>query len=148
MSIMKKFKDLVGMDETEFEDDGVYVDDEIEEDEAPHSSYAQPAENVKKSKVVSINATSQLQVVLVKPEQFENAREIADHLNAKKTVVLNLESTNKDTSRRLIDFLSGVAYANSGRLQKIAANTFIITPYNVDMKGEIMDELESNGIFF
>ena len=148
MGIMKKFKDLVGMDETEFDDDGVYLDDEVDEDEEPHTNYAQPAESAKKSKVVSINTASQLQVVLVKPEQFENAREIADHLNAKKTVVLNLESTNKDISKRLIDFLTGVAYANSGRLQKIASNTFIITPYNVDMKGEIMDELESNGIFF
>jgi len=97
---------------------------------------------------VSINSVSQLQVVLVKPEQFDNAREIADHLNSKKTVVLNLEATSKDTSRRLVDFLSGVAYANGGRLQKIAANTFIITPYNVDMRGEVLDELENSGIFF
>ena len=145
MGIMKKFKDLVGMDETEFEEEGMYPEDDMGEEEVPHApSYAQSAQRRPASAPVS----SQVQVVLVKPEQFENAREIADHLNAKKTVVLNLESTEKDVSRRLIDFLSGVAYANSGRLQKVAANTFIITPYNVDMKGEIMDELESNGIFF
>ena len=87
-------------------------------------------------------------MVLVKPEQFENAREIADHLNMKKTVVLNLESANNETSRRLIDFLSGVAYANSGRLQKIASSTFIVIPYNVEMRGEILDEIENSGIFF
>ena len=63
------------------------------------------------SKVVNIHATTQLKVVLVKPERFENASEIADHLKDKRTVVLNLESTNKDIARRLIDFLSGVAYA-------------------------------------
>ena len=61
------------------------------------------------NKVVNIHATAQLQVVLVKPEQYENAREIADHLREKRTVVLNLESTNKDTARRLLDFISGVA---------------------------------------
>ena len=72
-----------------------------------------PVENERRSnKVVNIHTTTQLQVVLVKPERFENASEIADHLREKRTVVLNLESTNKDIARRLLDFLSGVAYAN------------------------------------
>ena len=68
-----------------------------------------PVENERRSnKVVNIHTTTQLQVVLVKPERFENASEIADHLREKRTVVLNLESTNKDIARRLLDFLSGV----------------------------------------
>ena len=75
------------------------------------------------SKVVNIHATTQLKVVLVKPERFENASEIADHLREKRTVVLNLESTNKDIARRLIDFLSGVAYAGDGKIKKVSANT-------------------------
>ena len=75
------------------------------------------------NKVVNIHATTQLKVVLVKPERFENASEIADHLKEKRTVVLNLESTNKDVARRLIDFLSGVAYAGEGKIKKVAANT-------------------------
>ena len=82
------------------------------------------------NKVVNIHATTQLKVVLVKPERFENASEIADHLKEKRTVVLNLESTNKDVARRLIDFLSGVAYAGEGKIKKVAANTYIITPYS------------------
>ena len=84
------------------------------------------------NKVVNIHATTQLKVVLVKPERFENASEIADHLKEKRTVVLNLESTNKDVARRLIDFLSGVAYAGEGKIKKVAANTYIITPYSVE----------------
>ena len=102
----------------------------------------------KRNKVVNINTTAQLQVVLVKPEKFEDASAVADHLNAKRTVVLNLEGTNKDISRRLVDFLSGVAYANNGQIQRVANSTFIITPYNVDLVGDLMDELENNGIFF
>ena len=100
------------------------------------------------SKVVNIHATTQLKVVLVKPERFENASEIADHLREKRTVVLNLESTNKDIARRLIDFLSGVAYAGEGKIKKIAANTYIITPYHVDIEGDLIDELESSGMYF
>ena len=98
-------------------------------------------------KVVNIHATAQLQVVLVKPERFENASEIADHLKEKRTVVINLESTNKDIARRLIDFLSGVAYAGEGKIKKVAANTYIITPYHVDIMGDLIDELENNGLY-
>ena len=99
------------------------------------------------NKVVNIHATTQLKVVLVKPERFENASEIADHLRDKRTVVLNLESTNKDIARRLVDFLSGVAYAGDGKIKKVAANTYIITPYSVDIMGDLIDELESSGLY-
>ena len=102
----------------------------------------------RRNKVVNIAATTQLKVVLVKPERFERASEIADHLKEKRTVVINLESTHKDIARRLIDFLSGVAYASEGRIKKIAANTYIITPYHVEMVGDLLDELENNGLYF
>ena len=109
----------------------------------------EPVEGAKKNgKVVNINATTQLKVVLVKPERFEDASTIADHLNNKRTVVLNLESTNKEVSRRLVDFLSGVAYANNGQIKRVANSTFIITPYNVDIMGDLLDELENNGAFY
>ena len=101
----------------------------------------------RRNKVVNINATTQLKVVLVKPERFENASEIADHLKEKRTVVINLESTNKDIARRLIDFLSGVAYAGEGKIKKVAANTYIITPYHVDIMGDLIDELENTGLY-
>jgi len=98
----------------------------------------------RRGKVVNIHATTQLKVVLVKPERFENASEIADHLKEKRTVVVNLESTHKDIARRLIDFLSGVAYAGEGKIKRVAANTYIITPYSVEIQGDLIDELENN----
>ena len=118
---------------------GVGMDDAEEE----------PVEGAqKKNRVANIHATTQLKVVLVKPERFEDASTIADHLNNKRTVVLNLESTNKEVSRRLVDFLSGVAYANNGQIKRVANSTFIITPYNVDIMGDLLDELENNGAFY
>ena len=99
------------------------------------------------NKVVNIRAATQLQVVLVKPEKFEDASAIADHLREKRTVVLNLESTNKEIARRLLDFLSGVAYANEGKIKKVAVATYIITPYNVDILGDLIDELENKGLY-
>lgn len=102
------------------------------------------------NKVVNIHATAQLQVVLFKPERFgEETCAIADELLKMHTVVLNLENTNKDVSRRIIDFLSGVAYANGGKIKRVATSTFIITPYNVDLTGDdVLDELENNGVYF
>ena len=100
------------------------------------------------NKVVNIHATARLQVVLVMPEQYEAAREIADHLRDKRTVVLNLENTNKEVSRRILDFVSGVAYAQDGKIKKVAVSTFIVTPYNVDILGDLIDELENNGVYF
>ena len=102
----------------------------------------------RRNKVVNIHTSTQLQVVLVKPERFENASEIADHLREKRTVVLNLESTNKDVARRVLDFLAGAAYVNEGKIKKVAISTYIITPYNVDILGDLIDELENNGLYF
>lgn len=112
-------------------------------------SVAPAADTAKRgNKVVNIHATAQLQVVLVKPERFDDASTVADHLNSKRTVVLNLESANKDVARRILDFLSGVAYANDGQIKKVANCTFIITPYNVGIMGDLLDELENNGLYF
>ena len=69
---------------------------------------------------------------------FEDVTMIADHLNAKKSVVLNLEAANRETSRRIIDFISGVAYANKGSIRRVANSTFMIAPSDVDVMGELM----------
>ena len=132
-----------------------YEDEDEELDDFEETPRREPAFDDRKArvedrrnKVVNIHATTQLKVVLVKPERFENASEIADHLKDKRTVVLNLESTNKDIARRRIDFLSGVAYAGEGKIKKVAANTYLITPYSVDIEGDLIDELENNGLYF
>ena len=148
MSMFDSLKSKLGIDPDAYS----YVDD-TEDDVFPGGQggaqeYTQQEVKQHSNKVVNINATTQLQVVLVKPERFEDASTIADQLNAKRTVVLNLESTGKEVSRRLIDFLSGVAYANNGQIKRVATSTFIITPYNVDIMGDLIDELENNGLYF
>lgn len=139
---MDKIRGMVGT-----EDDYDYdTDDFITKDQDHHIE--RNMHDSSRNKVMNINATTQLKVVLVKPEHFEDASSIADHLNEKRTVVLNLESANKEIARRLVDFLSGVAYANNGQIKRVANSTFIITPYNVDVMGDLLDELENNGVFF
>ena len=165
MGFLDELKRLTHPYEDEMEDDydedeDVYEDEEEPEDVEPtpppreepsrrrEREYQEPPRRNSGGKVVNIHATTQLQVVLVKPERYENASEIADHLRDKRTVVLNLEKTQKDVARRLLDFLSGVAYANEGKIKKVAISTYIITPYNVDILGDLIDELENNGMYF
>lgn len=147
MGLFDKFKSMIVDPEDEDYTDYDTDDDMIsrpEERREPSVSETRRGSN----KVVNIHATAQLQVVLVKPERFDDSSAIADHLNAKRTVVLNLESASKEVSRRILDFLSGVAYANEGQIKKVANCTYIIIPYNVGIMGDLIDELENNGLYF
>ena len=147
MSLKDEFKKFIHPYDDE--DEPVeYQEDDYQDRPRRDDRREERRDEERRSKVVNIHATTQLKVVLVKPERFEDASTIADHLNNKRTVVLNLESTNKEVSRRLVDFLSGVAYANNGQIKRVATSTFIITPYNVDIMGDLLDELENNGVFF
>jgi cell division inhibitor SepF len=133
-------------DEYGYADDG--ADDEYEEE--PVREKPRERDLGGRNKVVSINATAKLQVGIFKPERFgEETRTIADELMRNHTVVLNLEDTNKDMARRILDFLSGVAYANDGKIKRVATNTYIIIPSNVDLTGDdLLDELENSGVYF
>ncbi len=157
-----KFKRMWDAPDDEYEYDEYGYDDQEEEEEEVKSTRSsrkyddfddygdQPVrEHSRRSKVVNISTTAKLRVALFKPEKFgEETRTIADELVKTHTVVLNLEHTNKDMARRIIDFLSGVAYANRGKIKKVSANTFIIIPNNVDLTGDdLLDELEHNGLY-
>lgn len=155
MQELKKLTRPYSEEEDEFED---YEEDEEEEAPAPapapssrrSSAFSDsprtsaPARGNGSGRVLNLNTNSQFQVILVKPDRFDNVSDIADHLREKRAVVLNLESTNKDVARRLVDFLSGCAYALDGKIKKIAISTYIITPFNVDVVGDMMDEIENS----
>ena len=128
MSLMDEFKKIIHPYDDEDDD---YEEDVGRDSEPTYFEPREPRESSRRkevpaeerrNKVVNIHATTQLKVVLVKPERFENASEIADHLREKRTVVLNLEGTNKDVARRLVDFLSGVAYAGDGKIKKVSTS--------------------------
>ena len=103
-----------------------------------------PAPETRGTTNVSMSSGSSIEMVVVKPEKLGSVTQIADYLVDRKTILLNLEETNKDTARRLIDFLNGVAYAINGNLRKVATNTYVVTPSNVELSGEkIRAEQES-----
>ena len=98
--------------------------------------FAVEEEESKAASGVSVHSGSAIEMVVVKPEKLETVTQIADYLVDRKTILLNLEETNKETARRLIDFLNGVAYAINGDLRKVATNTYVVTPSNVELSGE------------
>ena len=161
MGLMDELKKLT-RPYNEEEDEYDYDDEGDLEPEAPpapapastrRSAYTapEPAKETRRpgpTKVVNLNNNSAMQVILVKPDRFDTVSEIADHLREKKSIVLNLESTNKDVARRLVDFLSGVAYALDGKIKKVAISTYILTPYNVEIVGDLVEELENSGVYF
>ena len=158
MGLLDKFKEIITENDDDFDD---YYDDDNRDyglaaperaerqersrhERAPKPERQErPRSRGRDDKVVNIHTTTQLQVVLVKPERFEEAASIGDNLNAKRTVVLNLESTNRDIARRLLDFLSGVAYAKNGRMERIAAHAYLLVPNGADFQGEEPEEESS-----
>jgi cell division inhibitor SepF len=101
----------------------------------------------KRGKIVNIHTTTQLKVVVVQPDTFEDSKEIADHLKTKKPIVVNLESIDRDVAKRIIDFLSGAVYSLDGNIQKISNGIFLIVPYNMGIMGDFKDELRNKVVF-
>ena len=118
----------------DYPDEMIYDDEEFAENEA--GARAESGYAPRSSANVSVASGSSIEMKVVTPKGFDTAGQIADLLLDKKTVLLNLENTNREASIRLIDFLSGVAYALHGDIQKVADNTYAITPSNVAVSKE------------
>ena len=136
MGAMNKMLKWIGISEDEYDDENEFLSDGMEETEDP------VIPSGKRGKVVNIHATTQLKVVVIQLQSFEDAKDIADHLKSKKPVVINLEKLEKDVSRRVVDFLSGAVYGVDGNIQKVANGIFLIAPYNVGIMGDFKDELK------
>jgi len=154
MGFIDKIKDFIYNNDSEYEEEMGYEEEATGTDHAaPRTpsvqgtvrSAATSDYTPRTGRVVNIQTSAQLQVMLVQPDSFDDCKPIADELNRKITVVLNLEGRAPDLSRRVLDFLSGVTYANAGSIKKVAKNTYMLTPSNVDLRGDLMDELQSSG---
>lgn len=150
MTIPEEDEDYEEEAETE-RSSGDYSDESYEEP-APRKERAESPRIIKRNYSTqrsSVPANGQMQVILVKPDRFDDVTGIADHLNAGRTVVLNLEETARDISRRIVDFLSGAAYANGCNMRKVAKNTFIIVARGIDVAGEVMlDDIDEGKLYY
>lgn len=145
--LMEKFKEMWAPSEEYYEDEYEEQEEELAENT---SRFRNKDKKNSKNGVLNIRPSSKIKVVLVKPEKFgEEIKNVADELLKLNTVVLNLEDVVKAEARRIIDFLSGVAYANGGKIKRVSTDTYVVTPCNVDLEGEdILGELENHGVYF
>lgn len=154
MSFGNKIKNLFSVSEEEY-----YDDMDLDENERDSDDYSRDvrsnfgfshSRNDNDSKVVDMRSSApanaqtaaKAKIVFNKLDRYEDVGSVADDINDKRIVVLNLETCPNDVSVRIIDFLSGVAYANSGEMKRIAGRVYIITPYNVPLTGEMLDGIE------
>ena len=141
MSVLQGIKSLfVGTDELEQESEYQSIYDNKNDYEDTYSDNRREA---------SIASSSTLQIVLARPNDFSEVKSIGGEINEQKTVLLNLETVKSDDAKRILDFISGVAYANGAEIKMMAQKTFAIMPRNVSFSGiELMSELENNGYSF
>ena len=127
MGLLDKIKGMVNTDDSYGDNYGL---DENEGDDIipTRSAASRPGMNIS-----GHDNTVAIELKVVRPETYASVTEIADHLLNHRTVVLNLEATNREVAKRLIDFLAGVAYSIDGQLKNVANNTYIITPWDVDV---------------
>ena len=158
MGLLDKIKNILTIPEEDEYEEELSEAIAVEEESRKKNAFSEPT--VKRTetqpriigggKAKTVNfSPAQMQVVLVKPERFDDVTAIADHLNDRKSIVLNLESADVETSRRIVDFLSGATYANHGNIKKVSKGTFLIVPNGVDMMGELMlDDFEEGNMYF
>lgn len=82
------------------------------------------------------------------PVEFDEAAEIADNLKERSSILLNLENTDPDTARRLLDFLSGTAYALGGKIVRVSSQAYMLTPKDVVLVGDDIPDLINSGFSF
>lgn len=144
--LQDKMSSILNYLENQDEDDDILMNTSRETESMKARSNVSVVSNTKKGKIVDIHATTQLQVVVIKAQRYEDVLDIASHLKNRKPVVVNMESAPPEESRRIIDFISGVIYAIDGEIQKISKVIILATPYNVNIMGDFGNELR-NGIF-
>lgn len=144
--LFNKVLNFVGW-EAEEEEEEVVEEQEETKEEYQQPQFMQQGAKKYQNKVVNIHSASQFKVVIMQPETFEDAQDICDHLKNKKPIVVNLEEVEKETARRIVDFLSGSVYALDGNIQKVSNGIFLIAPHNVDVMGDFKEELRNKGVF-
>jgi cell division inhibitor SepF len=93
------------------------------------------------------NGGSDFSMHVVTPRSFNDAQQVADEFKRQKPVIINLQSTDRELSKRLIDFSSGMTYALGGGMQRIAQGIFLLTPANVDVSAEEKARILEGGFF-
>ena len=141
-NLIDKMIGIMGFADEEMEEDTV------EENDKEKNDQEEVRTSRKNAQVVSIHTQKQMRVVVMEPNSFEEAQNIADQLKSRRPVIVNLENAEKNLAKRIVDFISGATYALNGNMQKVGNGIFLFVPNNVDISGEMHGELNNKGLFW
>ncbi|NMA95228.1 MAG: cell division protein SepF [Clostridiales bacterium] len=145
-SVLNKMLNFIGLEENVLEED---VEDEAYSDEF----YSEPNEGynirskTRRGKVVNIHSNPYVKVMVYQPLSYDDTQTIVDNLKSRKPIIVNLESLDSDLAQRVLDFLSGAVYALEGSIHKVSRGIFVLAPNNVDISGDIPDDLKGKSFF-
>ena len=139
---LKKIAQPYGDDEydDDYEDGFDGFEDEMEaEPKRPEvKTAAEPAKASKfNGQVLNMSAGNKQEVVLFRPNTFNDTTKAAEDLRDRKAVIVNMENVDPALARRVVDFLSGCAYALDGKINKVAQSTYLFCPLNMDVVGDL-----------
>ncbi|MBB6449374.1 cell division inhibitor SepF [Geomicrobium halophilum] len=136
MGIKSRFKQFF-----DFEDDYIEEDVEVPDDVDREQSTKQG------KNVVSLQSIQQsAKMIIIEPQSYDEAQDVADHLKNRRSVIINLQQIPGEQGKKVVDFLSGTVYAIEGDIQKIGLNIFLCTPENVDVSGEVSELLQHENV--
>ena len=123
------------------------IDDIFADDEPPRRRRLEPVEEVERGGRRRGNGGAIGEIHMVTPRSFNDAQQVGDEFKRSKPVIINLQTSDRDLSKRLIDFASGLTYALGGGMQKIADKVFLLSPANVEVSAEDAQRVLEGGFF-
>ena len=130
-NILNKMLDFVGWETQEVEEE-IFDEDDMEQNgQKNEKTAAFPRKN--HGKVLNLNNSATTKVVVVTPQNINDAKEICDHLRANRSIVMNVENIETQIAQRIVDFLSGAVYSLDGNIQKVSSGIFLAAPNSVDI---------------
>lgn len=142
-----KILDVIGIEEAALEDEEMDYEefDSMEEEE-----YIQEpvyTKSNRRGKVVDLPTGNGMKMVVYKPANYDDTQDVIDYLKARKPVVVNLETLEIDVAQRVLDFISGAVYSLNGSIHKVSKGIFVLAPTNVDISGNVADDLNVNAFY-
>ena len=141
-----KLREIIGIGDYDEEFDDLDQIEE-EEEEQPVSPVDTIISKQKGNKVVNIHNAATAKVMLIKPTDYEEAREIAEAIKNRKIVLVNTTNMEVKTAQRLIDFISGSCYVLGASLQDVEHRVYLLSPSNVEVTSELKTEISSKALF-
>jgi cell division inhibitor SepF len=144
--MINKMMGFLGLEEDiEIEEDDV-KEESMKEEEVEQVESIFASSKKKQNNVVNIHTAASAKVVIIKPNDYDEAANICDNLRNRKIVVVNTTSLESKIAQRLLDFIGGACYALGGELQQVEKGVFILSPSNVEVSNDLKNELSSRGI--